>query len=198
MDASLYRTVNRFADRTTWLHGPATAYAKYGVVLFAALLLVAWWRARSTGDLRSEARVGWAGVATLLSLLLGQVIGHFVDRARPYTVLVHVHVLVARTSDVSFPSDHALTVGAIAVGLWLVDRTIGWVAVGLALLMAFARVYVGAHYPGDVAAGLLLAGLVAVLGSKPGSRLLEHILRSLDRVPGVHVLTGRATEAELR
>ena len=196
MDASLYRTVNRFAHRTTWLHGPATAYATYGVVLFAVLLLIAWWRARSTGDLRDEARVGWAGIATLLSLLVGQVIGHLVDRARPYAVLPHVSVLVAKTSDVSFPSDHALTVGAIAVGLWLVDRTIGWVAIGLALLMAFTRVYVGAHYPGDVAAGLLLAGLITVLGSYPGSLLLENILRRLERVPGVRAVTGRATHAE--
>jgi len=38
---------------------------------------------------------------------------------------------------VSFPSDHALTIGGIAVGLWLVDRTLAKVAAALAILMAF-------------------------------------------------------------
>lgn len=100
MDASLYRTVNRFAERTPWLHGLAVAYAKCGVVIFAVLLLLAWWRARRTGDLEAEARIGWAGAATLIALGLGQIIGHLVDRARPYAVLPHVHVLVAKSTDV--------------------------------------------------------------------------------------------------
>lgn len=194
MDASLYHTVNRFADRTSWLHGPAVAYAKYGVVVFAALLLLAWWRARRSGDLEAEARIGWAGAATLIALGLGQIIGHLVDRARPYAVLPHVHVLVAKSTDVSFPSDHALTVGAIAIGLWLVDRTLGWIAIALALLMAFTRVYVGAHYPTDVVAGLLIAGLIAAAGTRPGIRLLKEMLIHLERIPGVRWMTGRDAE----
>lgn len=194
MDASLYRAINRFADRTAWLHGPAVAYAKYGVLIFAGLLFLAWWRTRRAADLPAEARIGWAGVATLIALGVGQIIGHLVNRARPYAVLPHVHVLVAKSSDVSFPSDHALTVGAIAIGLWLVDRTLGWVAIALALLMAFTRVYVGAHYPTDVVAGLLIAGLIAAAGARPGSRLLKEILIQLERVPGVRWVTGRDAE----
>lgn len=192
MDASLYRQINRFADRTAWLHGPAVAYAMYGVVIFAGLLLWAWWRARRAADLQAEARIGWAGAATFIALGVGQIIGHLVNRARPYAVLPHVHVLVTKSTDVSFPSDHALTVSAIAIGLWLVDRTLGRIAVALALLMAFTRVYVGAHYPTDVLAGLVIAGLIAALGSKPGSRVLETILVRLEAVPGVRVLTGRS------
>jgi membrane-associated phospholipid phosphatase len=191
MDTSLYRTVNRFADRTSWLHGPAVAYAKYGVVIFAGLLLLAWWRARQAGDLETEARIGWAGAATLIALGLGQIIGHLVDRARPYAVLPHVHVLVSKSADVSFPSDHALTVGAIAIGLWLVDHTLGWIAIALALLMAFTRVYVGAHYPTDVVAGLVIAGLIAAAGARSGSRLLKGILIHLERIPGGRWITGR-------
>lgn len=196
MDASLYRTVNRFADRTSWLHGPAVAYAKYGVVIFAGLLLLAWWRARRAGDLEAEARIGWAGAATLIALGLGQIIGHLVDRARLYAALPHVHVLVAKSTDVSFPSDHALTVGAVAIGLWLVDRTFGWIAIVLALLMAFTRVYVGAHYPTDVVAGLLIVGLIAAAGARPGSRLLKQILIYLERIPGVRWITGRDAEGK--
>jgi undecaprenyl-diphosphatase len=54
--------------------------------------------------------------------------------------------------------------GAVAVGLLLVDRRLGLLATVLALLMAFARVYVGAHYPFDVIAGLLVGGAVTTIG----------------------------------
>jgi undecaprenyl-diphosphatase len=41
--------VNRFAQATTWLHGPMVDYATYGVTLFAALLVAGWWTARRSG-----------------------------------------------------------------------------------------------------------------------------------------------------
>jgi undecaprenyl-diphosphatase len=47
--------------------------------------------------------------------------------------------------------------------LLIVSRRLGVVAVLAAVLMAFTRVYIAAHYPADVAAGLLLGGLVAIL-----------------------------------
>jgi len=43
IDESWFRHVNDFARATGWLHGPLVAYAQYGVALFAALLLAAWW-----------------------------------------------------------------------------------------------------------------------------------------------------------
>jgi len=60
------------------------------------------------------------------------------------------------------PSDHA-TAGAVAVGLLFANRRWGIVAAVLAALMAFTRVYVGAHYVSDVA-GLALGGLVVAVG----------------------------------
>ena len=50
---------------------------------------------------------------------------------------------VTRTGS-SPPSDHATVVGAVAVGLLLVNRRWGIVAAIAAVVMAFARVYVGA------------------------------------------------------
>jgi undecaprenyl-diphosphatase len=75
-----------------------------------------------------------------------------------------VHVLIARTTDFSFPSDHATAVGAVAGGLWVASRRWGIVAAVLAVLMAFTRVYVGTHYVSDVVAGLALGAVVAVAG----------------------------------
>ncbi|MDQ1502506.1 MAG: hypothetical protein QOD57_233 [Actinomycetota bacterium] len=50
MDASLYRAINRLATRTGWAHPLFIAYAKYGVLVFAVLLLAGWWLARSQAD----------------------------------------------------------------------------------------------------------------------------------------------------
>jgi undecaprenyl-diphosphatase len=139
-------------------------YAKDGIVLFAALLVVAFLDARHHDDQIALAGSIWAAGGALVALGIAQVIGRAVDRARPYEQLANVHLLVARTSDFSLPSDHSTVAGAVAAGLVLSNRRWGIVAVVAAVAMAFARVYVGAHFPGDVVAGLALGTAVAAAG----------------------------------
>jgi membrane-associated phospholipid phosphatase len=183
MDASLFRAINRLTARTGWAHPLFIAYAKYGVVVFPVLLLTGWWLARSRADIDALAVIVWAGAGAVLALGLGQLIGHAVDRARPYAVMPTAHVLITRTSDFSFPSDHATAVGAVAAGLWLANRRLGLLAAGLAVVMAFARVYVGAHYPGDAAAGLLLGAGVVVALHPIAAEILRPILARLAQSP---------------
>lgn len=161
MDGRIFRWINRFADRTGWAHATFKANANFGIVVFALLLLAAYIDGRHHHDLRAVAASVWAGGATLIALGIGQIIGNAFDRARPYETMNGVHVLVDRTTDFSFPSDHATAVGAVAAGLLIANRRWGLIAAALALLMAFTRVYVGAHYPGDVVAGLALGAIVA-------------------------------------
>lgn len=172
MDTTWYKDVNNFAVHTGWLHGFMKVYAVYGVGIFAVLVLGAWWYARSQDDPpRAVAASVWAAAGTLVAVAVNQVIVHAAARPRPYIAMPHAEVLVARSTDFSFPSDHAVTAGAAAAGLWIIARYSGTAtraiaAVGtlLALLLAFARVYVGAHYPSDVAAGLLIGAAIAVVG----------------------------------
>ena len=163
MDDRLFGVVHRFAGATPWLHTVVGGYASYGVVVFAVLLLAGWWIARRSGAPVRMAGVLCAGAATLVAVGLNQPIVHAVARPRPYTAHPGLVVLAHRSADFSFPSDHATVAGAVAVGLLLVSWRLGLVAVVAAAAMAGARVYVGAHYPGDVAVGLLLGGLVAAL-----------------------------------
>lgn len=182
-DRSWFLHVNSFARSTPWLHGPARAYAGYGVVLFAALLLATWWTARAHRDVRAVAAALWAPVGVLLALGLNQPVGRAVAEPRPYAVLPHVLVLVSRTSDFSFPSDHAVMSGAVAAGILVANRRWGLVAVVAAVLMCLTRVYVGAHFPGDVIAGLLFGAAVSLAGYVLLRRLLERAVRMLAATP---------------
>ena len=181
IDAGLMERVNRFARGTSWLHGPMKAYAGYGVVLFAVLLIAGWWlsRPRSSTGL---AATFWAGAAGLLAVAVNQPLVSFFAEARPYAANSSLLVLADRSSDPSFPSDHAVLVGAIAAVLWFVNRRLGAAATAGALLMAFARVYTAAHYPHDVAGGLVLGAAIGVLGwlalRRPLTALIDRLRRT--------------------
>jgi membrane-associated phospholipid phosphatase len=184
VDSAAYRWVNRLAGSTPWAHAPLAAYAKFGIVIFALLLLIGWLIARRWADAgKGVAGVVWGGLAALVALGLNQVIGHIVARPRPFVAMPSAHVLIPKTHDFSFPSDHTTVAAAVVVALWLVDRRLGLVAAGFALIMAFARVYVGVHYPGDVLGGFVVGGLVASAGLILVPRVLVPLAERVSRSP---------------
>ena len=163
LDDRVLLAVNSFARHTPWLHAPLKAYAAYGVVLFAVLLLAGLVVARGRED-RALAAAGWAPIGMLAAVALNQPLGHLVGERRPYDVHHGLLVLATRTTDVSFPSDHSVMAGAATAGLFLVAKRLGWISLVLALLMAFARVYIAAHYPWDVVGGLAFGAAVSLAG----------------------------------
>jgi len=187
LDDQLLFAITSFARRTPGLHAPFLAYAKYGLALFALLLLAGVLIAR-----RDQARVlaaaGWACVATLLVVGLNQPVGHLFAEARPYATHPQILRLADVTTDFSFPSDHAVMGGAVATGLLLVNRRLGLLAALAAALMAFARVYIGAHYPWDVLGGLVLGGAVVLLGWLLLRHPLTNLTTWLRRQPGLRAV----------
>jgi undecaprenyl-diphosphatase len=178
----MFGAINEFARDTDWLHGTLLGFAKYGVVVFAVLLVAGWWVARDRSP-RTMAAALWAGAGTLVAVGANQPLVNGFQESRPYTDHHAILVLIARSADYSFPSDHAVMAGAVAAGLWLVDRRLGIAATIAALLMAFARVYVAAHYPHDVVAGLAFGGLVILVGWWLLSRVLTHVVYRLSTTP---------------
>ncbi|NYG06701.1 undecaprenyl-diphosphatase [Phycicoccus badiiscoriae] len=189
LDDQLLLSINSFARHTPALHGPLLAYAKYGVVLFGLLLLLALVAARHRSS-RALAATGWAALAMLLGLALNQPLGHVFAERRPYATHPGILRLADVTTDFSFPSDHAVMAGAVAAGLLLAHRRLGAVAVAAALLMAFARVYIAAHYPWDVLGGLAFGALVAVVGWLVLRVPLTALTAWVRRLPGVRTVFG--------
>jgi undecaprenyl-diphosphatase len=85
----------------------------------------------------------------------------WVGRLRPCKELDWVNVLVNCGSGKSFPSSHAVNSFAQAV-LWSRRHPkIGWLAYPLASVIAVSRIFVGVHYPFDVAAGSIIGSICA-------------------------------------
>jgi len=183
-DAGDFLLINRLARRTGWLHGFMTGYAEtFGLVVLVLLLGLGWWLARRGSDSRPMAALIWTALGTLVAVAVNQPIVSAVSEKRPYMSIQHMLLLVSRSSDYGFPSDHATMAGAVATGLCFVNRRLGVAAWAAAGLLAFSRVYVGAHYPHDVLAGLLLGAGVIVVGRLIAMPLLTRLVTRLVRTP---------------
>jgi undecaprenyl-diphosphatase len=163
-DTELYRDITDTAHGTpTWVQHTVETWTEAGILLFAALFAAAWWRARH-GGVQGLAIAALAPVATAVAYLCSEVLKLGFTQERPCRAVTDAAPSLADCpppGDWSFPSNHATIAGAAAVTLALVRRTALWVTAPLALLMASSRVFVGVHYPHDVAAGLALGAVVA-------------------------------------
>ncbi len=177
-----YLRVNQVAQATPFLHGVASAWATYSVALLAALLLTGWWLARSRSDTIMAAAL-LAPVSVTAAYVINQPIAQWIGEPRPFTEYPSALVLIARSPDPSFPSDHAVIAGAACVGLWFVSWRLGIAAGVIAVTLALARVYVGVHYPADVIVGLILGGVIAALMWSAFCVGLAHLVERARRTP---------------
>lgn len=108
------------------------------------------------------------GIAMGGAMLMGFVIVNLgvkplVHRTRPYEVKGLEELLIKRPSDYSFPSGHTQVSFAAAWILYVMNRRTGRLALLLAVLIAFSRMYLYVHYPTDILAGFLCGSLWAYL-----------------------------------
>ena len=119
-----------------------------------------------------------------LGLLLSQAISHFWDRPRPFVAHPAQTLLLApMSSEPSFPSDHAVASFAIAFSVLLVvGRLGGAVFLTAAFVLSVTRIFAGLHYPGDVAGGMLVGLISALVVFYAGRGRWDVLVRPLSRL----------------
>ncbi|MEU1078501.1 MULTISPECIES: phosphatase PAP2 family protein [unclassified Streptomyces] len=182
MDSDLYRDITDFAhDTPSWMQHFVELWTEVGLVLFGVLFVACWWRARRA-DPTAMALALLAPLATAVAYISSEVIKTLVVEERPCRAVKGAATSLITcpvNGDWSFPSNHATIAGGAAVALALAWPRIWALTVPMALAMAFSRVYVGVHYPHDVAVGLLLGTAVAVVFAKAGTRPVRSLVESM-------------------
>ena len=156
VDLALYRRVRSLAhtpETVLWVRR-YSQLGEHGAVWLAIGL------AGTAADRRRRRRwlraTGCVGIAYLISTSIKLAIG----RRRP--VVDDLPHLMATPTGLSFPSSHSTSsfAAAQAFGRLLPPVPL----LGAATGMAFSRLYLGVHYPSDVAAGAALGTLIGSLG----------------------------------
>ncbi|BCJ47624.1 undecaprenyl-diphosphatase [Actinoplanes ianthinogenes] len=158
MNYRLFELVNDLAGRADSVDDLMEFAATW--LIFPVFLVAAFLAARALRH-RQVRPVAEVGAALLLAFAGGQLLAHLNGQLRPFQSH-QVHQLIPHDPGVSLPSDHATAAFALAFAV-LVFLSRGWgvVLTVAAVFVGLARVWVGVHYPGDIAAGAVLA-LLAV------------------------------------
>ncbi|TJX15807.1 phosphatase PAP2 family protein [Tissierella creatinini] len=144
-------TLDFLMPKITWLGNRGMIW----VVL--ALILIATKRYRKEGAI------------LLIGLLIGVLVGNvflknLIARPRPCWIDSSVSLLISNPKDYSFPSGHTLSSVIAATVLTMSNKKFGYIAIPMAILISFSRLYLYVHFPSDVL-GAYIIGLIIGIGS---------------------------------
>jgi undecaprenyl-diphosphatase len=156
----LFSTINASDGAPGIVIAVARISAQWLVYLSILMIVALWvWAAPS----RRGALLA-TGLSLGLGLGLNQAVGLLWFHPRPF-MLGLGRTLIAHVSENSFPSDHATFVWSLAFGLIFTGASwrLGWLLAIGGCIVAWARIYMGLHFPFDMVGSLLISLLAAMV-----------------------------------
>ena len=176
LNRSLFLLLNAPAHPAALAVFFARFFAQYAVALVPLTLVWGWLRgSEPTRKILLE-----AALCAITALLLNQVIGSLWPHPRPFMIGLG-HTLISHAPDSSFPSDHLTLLWSVAFSLLAHAALRRW-GLALALLglpMAWARIYLGVHFPLDMLGAALVSWLCAWLCAWLAQHQAERFMQPL-------------------
>jgi undecaprenyl-diphosphatase len=120
-------------------------------------------------------------IALALGFSLGAgLLKHLIVRYRPICKNPDYKLLVKTPKTSSFPSGHTTSSFAVFGVFWGLDSKLVYIFLGIAILIAFSRLYLYLHYPSDVVVGIIL-GLICgkLVFTLNNNMYVTHIVKGL-------------------
>ncbi len=169
-EQSIFHAINDLPD---WLESPMWVFQLAGLLLVPLAVAV----------VAAAFKQWWLAIALVVFIPLKLfvekgIVKQLVERERPGTTICGYDATDATVFDpdcanfrgdvpldgLSFVSGHAIIAWGVAALLWVVlPQRWRWVPVGIAMLNAIARVYLGAHNPLDVVGGGAIGAAIAAV-----------------------------------
>lgn len=164
LDARAFLTINHLP------HNAVTNALMYGLTIVATGGGI-WVAGQTVNALLGDKQDRQTLYRMLASLTVGTMlvegpIKNYFRRKRPFITVVQNIMVGRKPSSWSFPSGHSASSFACATALTYAYPKKAPLFYALAALVGFTRVYLGAHYPGDVASGATIGTVSAVLMEK--------------------------------
>lgn len=169
-NTSLFLLINASGEPPNWAWRLAMLMGEHAIWLVPATLLVGWLR----GNERSRKLMLQATAAGLAGLLINQLIGLAWSHPRPFALGMG-HTLIKHVADSSFPSDHLTLWWSVAFSFMLNESTrrIGMLAAVIGMPIAWARIYLGVHFPMDMLGSLFVSAAAAWLTHRMAGPLIH-------------------------
>jgi undecaprenyl-diphosphatase len=140
--------------------------------LVVAVLCALWMTTRAPAAAREQrSRVVMTLAAGFAALFVSRVLALVLPfRARPFDFAGGSPAFAPRALESwsAFPSDHAALFFALAVGILVMSRRLGVLALGHAVLVvSLPRIYLGLHHPTDMLAGAAIGATCALVATRP-------------------------------
>lgn len=160
LDAALFLWINGSAASPLWL----TALAVFATERVPLLMAGVGIGVFLAGDRQVKLRLLEVLATIAIAWLLARLAQHFIAVDRPFVAGLGQKWL-AHAASRSFPSMHASVAFGIASAVALTAGRVRWtlLALAVAALVSWSRVYLGLHFPSDVLAGALVGAASAWL-----------------------------------
>lgn len=200
-DSSTLLAVNSYAGQSAWFDALMHGFMNNYLIKTAPLIMMLYWgwfkeESTSTATKEKRARILSSFAAAALAPIVARCIAMALPmRPRPFqepelhfTLPLYMKLSEAKIIDwSSFPSDNVAVLFALVAGVFICSRRLGWLALLIAAVASFARIYSGIHHPTDVVAGGLLGlGIFLLIDRTPIKALLTRpLFRIMEKNPPI-------------